>query len=543
MAIPLVQGLILSLRSNEREKVKIYSHAFVPLVAGCSPSLFESLSEKLLPLNYNVVEAEDIIDLIRDTYPCLGLTCSDIGVHDAEVTDEAPECNDPDVFAPLAGYRPASDVREYARLDLDIREMDILLQMRAFGAAEELYSYGKHVSGPNGGSLSLAQLATSSTRSNVPSYDGFVRYYSTSTWADDIIRNALDLTQAAWSDEQRRVVAIKSSQVLITYFGAMQNAYEAVSSCSTIQQGRSSGSTESWDKAAAMIIGHLEGSKTEGTEEGYMLYDLSQQHCKEFDTCVDGATSTDINADIVSLLYTGRGAALENSCRALQKAADEISSILLIPIIQGALSVSMGLSNGEDERLRAEGFVYSRALVPFLRDRGAAGSLDTYLGNPGPKNSRHTAAEAYSALATAYPDMGVDCAEVGNPSGFDPCSGVQYGVSSNVWIIVGVVVGVLVISCCCYFYVRSRRRAGKLPENNPKFVPSDTGELNHSMDLLEKAFSTRGTERSFSAPFTETEALNGEQEDVVSEEDSDIEENDFDDMASLTHNVDTPDII
>lgn len=420
--------------------------------------------------------------------------------------------------------------------------MDILLQMKAFVAADELYSYGKHVRGQNGGSLSLRQLATTSQRSNVPSYDAFVQYYGTESWADDIIRKALDRTQAGWTDEQRHIVAVKSSQVLVTYFGAMQNAYEAVSSCSTTQQLRSSASTESWDKVAAMVIGHLEGTKTNGTVEGYMMYDLSQQYCLEFGTCHNDPTNVVTNEDLVSLLYTGRGAALESSCRALRKAADEISSLLLIPIIQGALSTSMALSNGDDPGLRAESFVYSRALLPLLRDRTAAGALDTYLGNPGPQNTKHTATEIFGALATAYPDMEVDCEKIGNPSGFDPCSGVRYGVSHAVWIIVGVVAGLLAMGCCLYFYVRSKRREAKLPENNPKFVPS-SGELNHSMDLLEKAFSSRGIHRppSPSPPSTETEALNAHQDDASSSLEDD--DDDFDDMASLKSSRTVPDII
>jgi hypothetical protein len=419
--------------------------------------------------------------------------------------------------------------------------MDILFQMKAFDAAEELYSFGKHVRGQNGGSLSLAQLATTSQRSNVPTFDAFVQYYGTESWADDIIRDSLD-PQAGWTDEQRRIVAVKSSQVLVTYFGAMQNAYEAVSSCSTTQQLRSSASIESWDRTAAIIIGHLEGTKTNGTVEGYMLYDLSQQYCLEFGTCIDGVKDVETNDELVSLLYTGRGAALESSCRALRKAADEISSLLLIPIIQGALSTSMALSHGEDPWLRAEAFVYSRALLPLLRDRGSSGTLDKHLGKQGPQNAKSTAAQTYSALASAYPDMGVDCEKIGDPSGFDPCSGVQDGPSMNVLIAVGVLAGLLVVGCGLYFCFRSRQRVAKLPENNPKFVPS-AGELNHSMDLLEKAFSNRGSHRpsSPSPPSTETEALNAHQDDGSSLEDDDA---DFDDLASLKSSTkDVPDII
>ncbi|KAG7349119.1 low iron-inducible periplasmic protein [Nitzschia inconspicua] len=543
MAIPLIQGLILSLRSNDRGRVKIFSHAFVPLVAGCSPSLFQLLKERLLNMNYNVIDVEELINLIRNSYPCLGLQCSDIGFHEAEITQEAPECTDPDVFSSLAGYRPSTDVRELSRLDLDIRQMDILMQMKAFEAAEELYSYGKHVQGQNGASLSLAQLATTSQRSNVPSYDAFVQFYGTESWADDVIRQSMDQAQGGWTDEQRRIVAVKASQVLVTYFGALQNAYEAVSSCSTTQQLRSSASIDGWDRLAAMLIGHLEGSKTNGTVEGYMLYDLSQQYCLEFGTCLDESTIVETNDQLISLLYTGRGAALESSCRALRKAADEISSLLLIPIIQGALSTSIGLSNGEEPRLRAEAFVYSRALLPLIRSREAASTLDTYLGNHGPQNMKVIAMKTFSALATAYPEMGVDCEMIGDPAGFDPCSGVQYGPSRNVWIILGVIVGVLILGCLVWFYIRSRRRVSKLPENQPKFIPS-AGELNHSMDLLEKAFSTKNQHLSHSpsSPSTETEALKAYQDDVLSL--GDDKDDDFDDMSSLNSKTnDVPDII
>ncbi|KAG7374724.1 low iron-inducible periplasmic protein [Nitzschia inconspicua] len=488
MAIPLIQGLILNLRSNDRGK------------------------------------------------------CSDIGIHEAEITQEVPECTDPDVFSSLAGYRPSTDVREFARLDLDIRQMDILLQMKAFDAAEELYSYGKHVPGQNGASLSLAQLATSSQRSNVPSYNAFVQFYGTESWADDVIRQAMDQAQGDWTDEQRRIVAVKASQVLVTYFGALQNAYEAVSSCSTTQQLRSSASIDSWDRLAAMVIGHLEGSKTNGTVEGYMLYDLSQQYCLEFGTCSDDSSTVETNDQLISLLYTGRGAALESSCRALRKAADEISSLLLIPMIQGALSTSIGLSNGEEPKLQAEAFVYSRALVPLVRSREAASTLDTYLGNRGPQNMKVIATKTFSALATAYPEMGVDCKMIGDPVGFDPCSGVQYGAPRNIWIVLGVVVGVLILGCLVWFYIRSRQRVSKLPENQPKFIPS-AGELNHSMDLLEKAFSTKNQHRCHSpSSSTETEALKAYQDGALSLGDN--KDDDFDDMSSLNSKTkDVPDII
>lgn len=431
---------------------------------------------------------------------------------------------------------------QYARLDLDIREMDILLQMKAYSAAEELYTSGKHVNGPSGRSLSLAELATTSQRGIVPVYDAYARYYNSEKYADDIVRSALDPTSGSWTDDQRRTVATTSSQVLISYFGALFNAYEAVSDCSTIQElgSTANGNSEKWDRVAATLIGHLEGSKTHGTVEGYMFYDLAQEYCVEFGTCMADVTNVTVNDELVTLLYTGRGAVLGKSCRALRKAADEISSLLLVPIIQGALSTSIALSKGDDPQVRAQAYVYSRALLPLIQNRGAADKLNEYLNIPGPSNTKATAAEVYSALATAYPDMGVACEKIGNATGYDPCEGVVYdsGVSNTVWIVVGVVLGVVVLSCFGFYYLRSRARVAKLPENNPKFVASEAGELNHSMDLLEKAFSSTNPEGRI-APSAEGEALNGHFHDASPSYDED-----FDDVMALNAKLESnPDII
>jgi hypothetical protein len=112
MAIPLIQGLIHNLRANDRDRVKMYAHAYVPLVAGCDPSSFTYLHDKLINLSYNVIEVDEIVDNIRKTYSCLNLQCDDVGVHGSELTEGAKACDDPDVFSSLAGYRPSTDVRK-----------------------------------------------------------------------------------------------------------------------------------------------------------------------------------------------------------------------------------------------------------------------------------------------------------------------------------------------------------------------------------------------------------------------------------------------
>mmetsp|Transcript_11764 Transcript_11764/g.27275 ORF Transcript_11764/g.27275 Transcript_11764/m.27275 type:complete len:438 (-) Transcript_11764:272-1585(-) len=437
--------------------------------------------------------------------------------------------------------------------------MDILLQMNAYDAVKELYTYGKHVRGANGVSISIGQLATTKHRSVVPEFDNFVRYYSTDTYADDIIRAAIDSSKLDfddnWTDGQRRTVVIKATQVLVMYFAALQNAYEAVTDCEA-QKGKSTRSSDSWDRTAALLIGSLEGTAKNGTVDGYMFYDLAQQHCKDFGTCVNDDTYVHLNEELITLLYTGRGAALSNSCRALEKAADEISRLLLIPVIQGALSNSMVLSTEQDLQKRAEAYVYGRALVPFVRKRDAANDVDFYLGNPAPSDKKHTAMKIYAALATAYPNMNIDCEDVGIANGIDTCSGVVY-VSDYIWIVVGVTIGFL-LACVCalYFFCTRRRRKSSKAENNPRFFPSN-GELNHSMDLLEKAFSTRRSltpDSSHGDTDEEIEALNRKYIDSRSEDldhpgetfsDEDDELSDhFHEVVALTSGRDLiPDII
>lgn len=54
------------------------------------------------------------------------------------------ECvDDPDIVA-LAGYTPTSDVKEMAKIDLDMLRMKILTRTDGFQAALRLYQYGKH---------------------------------------------------------------------------------------------------------------------------------------------------------------------------------------------------------------------------------------------------------------------------------------------------------------------------------------------------------------------------------------------------------------
>jgi hypothetical protein len=545
MAVPLIQNLIHALRLDDRARVRLYAYAVVPLVAGCGIGPFDYMKEKLLATSYDSREVDEIVDAIRSIYPCLGLSCADIGVHKTEMADDVKRCRDPDIFASMAGYTPTSDVREFSQLDLDLQHLDILLSMKAYTAAENLYTYGNHVSDTGG--ISMFNMATTPNRTIVPQFDAFIQYYRKTyevpdNYADHIIRDALQNSDGRWSDAQRRIIVLRSAEVMVMYVGALQYLYAAVSACEANPvAGEGAGYGDDWDRGAAMLIGSLEGTKKNGTNEGHMFYDLSQQYCQAFGTCSHNDSSVTINEDLISLLYMGRGAALSNSCPSLTKAASEIATLLVIPIIQGALhsATQLSKSTSDSDLWRAEGYVFSRAILPLVAraSSGAAATIDKYLGFPGPSNTRRTTSAVFSAFADAYPKMGVDCKRIGHVDGNNPCDGVADDSGRLVWIIVGSILG----SCAlCLGFVCTRRRQEStkklLPENNPEFIRPLNGtmnhsgdlhyadDLNHSMNLLERAFSSnRNTPHSAAAGITLSE-------DLVYDASADL---DFDEIRSL----------
>ena len=393
---------------------------------------------------------------------------------------------------------------QYARFDLDLLHLDIFMQMGAYKAAESVYAYGKHVTNADGsgGSLSLSHLATTSDRTVVPQFETFSKYYEADDYADKIVRGAFDTSDGAMSDTRRRILVVRSSQVLVMYFGVLQALYESVSLCNGGGSERYSDASEAWDRAAAMLIGSLEGTKTDGSRHGYMFYDLAQEYCLEFGTCLEDVTDVAVNDAMIDLLYSGRGTLVAKSCGGLRKTANELSSLILIPIIQGMLSASMKIStpsNPTPQVSMAEGYVFSRAILPLVdrEARKAAETISENLSSSGAQATTAVAEEVYTSMAKAYTNgLDVDCADIGYPNGFDPCSGVGKIQTSRInatqlGLIAAVVAGLCVLFCCVFFMRRRKKEEEKLPENNPKFVASE-GELNHSMDLLQKAFSSNG---------------------------------------------------
>ena len=117
--VPLVQGLIHSLRTDDRDRVKLYSHALVPLIAVCNPTEYDFFQAELLKAEYDVANIDAVVERIYGVLPCLGLRCSEVGVHLSETFNKniRSECTNPSPTIPVEGY-PASDTFHEVRISL-----------------------------------------------------------------------------------------------------------------------------------------------------------------------------------------------------------------------------------------------------------------------------------------------------------------------------------------------------------------------------------------------------------------------------------------
>lgn len=481
-----VQALVRALlEDTDREQVRVYAHVVVPLISACNTTDFEFLRHMLLNSNYKQVDISAIIGSLRGSLACFGLRCDDMGFHPSE---DVTTCGDKS-RTQITEYKPTSDVAEAAKLDLDITELELLLDQGALAAAEELYSFGKHASltTTDSTALSLRYLATSAGRTVIPQLDSYRRFYNNNDrYADTLIREALS---PEMSSEQRKAMVVTTSQAMIVYMGVLEFAYDASAQCKSPSGGeRQSSASMRWDRAAALLIGSLEGSREEGSTGGRFLWALSKELCGEFGTCskqTPGSSHT--NDRIASLLYAGRGAALDGNCDELRKVANELSLVLRVPLFQAAISSAVRLSHTslrDRDTTRAEAHVYAHALLPLIADanRRAADMIQRNFPAKG-----HTLKDGLRPVLDAYlnvmHDLEIDCEDVGASSEVDACQGVAVP-KDQLLMIMSIATGIILVAGILTL-VRVVRTRNK-PENSPTFVRSQKGEMNHLSELIPK---------------------------------------------------------
>ena len=488
MVVLQVQGLINAVLSNDRDRVKIFAHGFVPLVKVCNDYTYDYLNTRLVLGSFGGNEVDTIIGNIYSVLPCFEITCKDIGSNTE--FESGAECQDLPGRPSLAGYRSSVDVAGFSALDLDISVIDVLMAQGAYEAAKNVYVFGKHLSAAGTTSTSAAPslqgLARSTGRATAPDFNTFVQYYSGSNdYADSMVTRGFDA--ADLPIYQRRAMVVLGSQYLIMYMAIQEQLHESVAKCKA--GGTNTAAAQVlWNKAGAYIIGSMEGTVNQPypEREGTFLWGVSKRNCEAWGRCRDVSRGgTVVNERIRSLLYTGRGAVSANSCEALEKAANEMSSYLRAILIQAALSdleAMNGEAEGDAKNLHhARAYVGAQSVLPLIneKNREDAGLISRNLDFEGTPLE-----DGFTSVAKAFTNslepLGIDCILVGNSGAVDFCTGEVSSGSLNTLMIVGVAVGIMLGAIVAVFVWkwRSKRKSGNAKNSDePFFVRNTKGVL------------------------------------------------------------------
>jgi len=382
----------------------------------------ELLDNPYRPDNFRGIMAE-----LQSVYPCLGITCEDIGAFGTAV----PECRETSLELPIAGYIPSSDVTPYSRIDLDIHQMDILTMVKTYSMAMLIYEFGKNsYLTKDDEYISLQSLATSPNRRDVlPWFTVYNNYFKDATYADTIITDTLQ-GDGKWGEksaDQRSAYITKSAQYSIMSFAVLTCLQMAFDSCLDEDFERG---LEMWDRAAAYLIGSLEGHRDGGgdTQDGQLIWNLANSMCTHFGTCNSNGVSI-INADIEDLLYAGKGELNSGDCVNFKRSKHRMEHTMFVPIMQGVLRYAIKNEIHSDTSLKADlaiGEALAISLLPIVAhyDEEAAQRIqDSMVWQHGVKPSRRGAAYVGDALFQVMDDFGLKCEYVGSFGKVDVCAG------------------------------------------------------------------------------------------------------------------------
>ena len=95
---------------DDKVAIELYALAVAPLVGGCSASAHTYIMDNLIhAMLDDFGKFEKIVEVLQGIYPCLQLSCADIGAY---MTDLDAQCVDISVSSPLAGYTPETNIIE-----------------------------------------------------------------------------------------------------------------------------------------------------------------------------------------------------------------------------------------------------------------------------------------------------------------------------------------------------------------------------------------------------------------------------------------------
>lgn len=435
LSVPLVTSLLFHMVANSKNMVELYAVSVVPQVYNCDGDAAVNL-EGLLYQGYTYSKVnEDAIDDIATFLRCKRITCQDIRVSEAVESAELKDlvgklCNKLDYWdqqgmqLPMAGYIPSKDVSEIARLDLDILEIEMLAELGAFEAAQDIYENGHHsFEKPDGSLRDLQSIARMSSLDEMSKFHLYSEYYGSLDFADTLVLDALnhdgDYVGASW--QERSEVVSRALQTIVAYMAVQARMQEAVDDC---KDGKAGLAELKWNEAAALWIGSAEGLVAAAKfDVGRFMYSLANDVCGDFQACAKNAESL-VNQNILSSFASGRDSLSGSECTHIERTmSEEIMPRMAIPLIQALIvhAVEYESPLAESKYSHATVHILTKALIPLVKEVSTSSALtlaNTY-GSFQQIAPGQSAQGVLEALASVIRPMGISCTEIGILNG-DP---------------------------------------------------------------------------------------------------------------------------
>lgn len=424
MYVPLIQMLIHSMKQEDQaHKVRMYALSVIPQLSQCQPSIHRKLKDFLLDKDYDKGDFPKIVDLLQQSYDCLGVRCEDVGAYKKGVV---AECAGYDNDHPLASFVPKKDVRTVSKIDLDILAVDQLLKFPSKTKnqmAEFYYRYGRANALDEAGlGFDLASVQDMTQLSQAgkwsPYYSDYIEYFTKDKFTDEAILAAFEDT----GSEQRGAFIVSLMQFNVIPEFMMGLLGLALQVCS--DQDNDQSPTLYWDAFAALYIGSLEGITSNASEDdGMMLWSLAMNRSRQFNT-QNSKSGAIINDEMTDLLFSGQSELERRDCINFEKTASRALHLMLLPLIQSTIWYAIRNEKAAKDKELAIGEAMAYSVLPIVSkyDEDAATLIERNMIR---SNGVAPVAEGPQSVANAFfeilDNIGWGCDFVGQAQGIDTC--------------------------------------------------------------------------------------------------------------------------
>lgn len=432
MFVPHVQMLIHSMRQEKQgPKVRMYALAVVPQLTRCRPSVHAKLKDYLLDQDYDRQDFGRILDLLEQSYDCLGFSCADVGTYREGTADAVPQCGGDGESRPMAGFVPQVEVQSLSKVDLDIHAIDQLLKFPSTTKnkmAQLYFQHGAFVENDSRlSTLSLGGMAQSGLSSEEgqwsPYYSDYVEYFQRDKFDYDAIMAAFDDVET--DPEQRRAYIVNLLRYSVVPEYMMSLVGLALQLCE--EEDDSASPTLYWDAFAALYIGSLEGASANNPDtNGMMLWQLANNRARQFNTQGNNFVAK-VNVEMTDLLFAGQGQLARRDCINFDKTSSRVLHLMLVPLIQSTIwyairNEKLGVGSTDPDLAIGEVLAFSVLPIVAKYDTKAAAVIERNMVRVG---GVAPVSEGPQAVANAFyailSDLGWGCEYIGQAEGIDAC--------------------------------------------------------------------------------------------------------------------------